>query len=135
MRTRSIQSLACSRMRDAGRGHAVIGVNIAQHLNRQRFTIAHELGHLLLHSGDAVHVDAIKHRDDVSKKGTEIEEVESNLFAAELLMPAQFLKQDLDRLRTITLLDEEKVAKLARVYGVSSQAMAVRLAHLGYFHL
>jgi len=121
--------------RNTARGHAVIGVNSAQHLNRQRFTIAHELGHLLLHSGDAVHVDAVKHRDDVSEKGTDIEEVESNLFAAELLMPPQFLKQDLDRLRTITLLDEEKVAKLAHLYQVSSQAMAVRLAHLGYFHL
>jgi Zn-dependent peptidase ImmA (M78 family) len=121
--------------RNAARGHAIIGVNSAQHLNRQRFTIAHELGHLLLHSGDAVHVDAIKHRDDVSEKGTDIEEVESNLFAAELLMPAQFLRQDLDRLRTLNLLDEENVAKLADLYRVSSQAMAVRLAHLGYFHL
>src|SRR5438105_1193429 len=66
--------------RNAPRGHAIIGVNSTQHLNRQRFTIAHELGHLLLHSGDIVHVDAIKLRDDVSQKGTEIEEVESNLF-------------------------------------------------------
>src|SRR5438874_723784 len=81
--------------RNEGRGPAIIGVNGSQHPNRQRFTIAHELGHLLLHAGDDVHVD--KHRDDLSAKGTDVEEIESNLFAAELLMPASFLKDDLER--------------------------------------
>lgn len=118
--------------RNVARGQAVIGVNGSQHPNRQRFTIAHELGHLLLHAGDDVHVD--KHRDDESAKGTNLEEIESNLFAAELLMPAQFLRHDIDRIGTVHLLDEEKVSRLAKLYKVSSQAMAVRLSHLGYFH-
>ena len=118
--------------RNAARGKAIIGVNATQHKNRQRFTIAHELGHLLLHAGDAVHVDAVKRRDHLSGKGTDIEEVESNLFAAELLMPIQFLKQDFDRFGILDPLDEEKVAKLAGVYEVSNQAMAVRLSNLGY---
>lgn len=121
--------------RNAARGKAVIGVNSAQHPNRQRFTIAHELGHLLLHAGDDVHVDAVKLRDDESAKGTDLEEIESNLFAAELLMPIQFLKRDLDRFGMLHLLDEEKVARLAGVYKVSTQAMAVRLSHLGYFRM
>jgi Zn-dependent peptidase ImmA (M78 family) len=121
--------------RNAARGKAIIGVNNAQHPNRQRFTIAHELGHLLMHTGDAVHVDAVKHRDHRSGEGTDIEEVESNLFAAELLMPSQFLKQDLDRFGMLDPLDEEKVARLANLYKVSTQAMAVRLSHLGYFHV
>ena len=38
-------------------GQAVIGVNSAHHINRQRFTIAHECGHLRLHKGKAVYID------------------------------------------------------------------------------
>ena len=37
-------------------GCAVIGVNESHSSNRQRFTVTHELGHFLLHEGDAVHV-------------------------------------------------------------------------------
>src|SRR5260370_41482123 len=38
----------------------IIGVNSLHHPNRQRFTIAHEIGHLELHRGiisDKIHVD------------------------------------------------------------------------------
>src|SRR5437868_411530 len=38
----------------------VIGVNSAHAVVRQRFTIAHELGHLLLHKGHSVHVDRVR---------------------------------------------------------------------------
>ena len=38
-------------------GPAVIGVNSAHHINRQRFTIAHECAHLCLHSGKDVYID------------------------------------------------------------------------------
>jgi Zn-dependent peptidase ImmA (M78 family) len=124
--------------RNSANGKAVIGVNRAQHPNRQRFTIAHELGHLLLHSGDDVHVDiafTIKLRDQRSSTGTDTEEMESNLFAAELLMPIHFLREDLKRLGDLDVLDEQVVTKLANAYRVSSQAMAVRLSHLGYLHV
>ncbi len=116
-------------------GKSIIGVNRLQHRNRQRFTIAHELGHLLLHSGDVVHVDTsfnVKHRDERSSSGTDVSEMEANLFAAELLMPIHFLQHDLNTLGELDLLYDEKVAKLARLYQVSNQAMAVRLGHLGY---
>jgi Zn-dependent peptidase ImmA (M78 family) len=124
--------------RNNATGKAVIGANRQQHPNRQRFTIAHELGHLLLHSGDAVHVDtsfAVKHRDERSSKGMDIEEMEANLFAAELLIPVQFLQEDLEKLGALDLLHDAKVAKLARAYQVSNQAMAVRLSHMGYLDI
>jgi len=117
---------------------AVIGANRLQHPNRQRFTIAHELGHLLLHSGDDVHVDksfSVKRRDERSTKGVDVDEMEANLFAAELLMPIKFLQQDLKRIGELDLLHDEKVAQLARLYQVSNQAMAVRLSHLGYLSI
>src|SRR5262245_54180962 len=35
----------------------IIGVNSMHSANRRRFTIAHELGHLLLHRNNDLHVD------------------------------------------------------------------------------
>src|SRR6266581_833289 len=51
----------------------VIAVNSAQHENRQRFTIAHELGHFLLHRGTKLHFDddfRIDYRDASSSDAT-----------------------------------------------------------------
>lgn len=124
--------------RDRKRRSVVVGVNANQHSNRQNFTIGHELGHFLLHDGDGVHVDRgfqIKLRSEVSSKGTDVEEKESNLFAAELLMPARFLQRDLEKIDVLDLDDEAVVADLATSYGVSTQAMMFRLAYLGYIRL
>ena len=124
--------------RDRKRKSAVIGVNRDHSKNRQNFTIGHEIGHFLLHDGDEVHVDRcfqIKLRGEVSSKGVDTEEIESNVFAAELLMPARFLQKDLEKIATLDLNDEEVVANLAKRYGVSTQAMMFRLANLGYIRL
>jgi Zn-dependent peptidase ImmA (M78 family) len=43
------------------RQRSVIGANKSHHRHRQRFTIAHELGHFLLHEGETVHLD--EHRN------------------------------------------------------------------------
>lgn len=123
----------------ARRGNkAVIGVNANHHPNRQNFTIAHELGHFLLHDVDDVHVDRgfnVRLRSETSSQGTDVEEKEANLFAAELLMPARLLEDDLDEISAFDLDDEEATRKLARRYGVSTQAMMFRLANLGYIRL
>ena len=114
---------------------AIIGVNALQHPNRQRFTIAHELGHLLLHTGDQVHVDRgfeVRLRSDESSKGTDIDEKEANLFAAELLMPKEFVDRDLAELQNEDLTEERTVENLAKKYNVSTSAFAFRLAYLGY---
>jgi Zn-dependent peptidase ImmA (M78 family) len=68
----------------------------------------------------------------VQLKRTDIQEIESNLFAAELLMPAEFLREDLKRFGTLDLLDEHAIDYLARRYGVSNHAMAIRLSSLGH---
>jgi Zn-dependent peptidase ImmA (M78 family) len=116
----------------------IIGVNENHHPNRQAFTIAHELGHSLLHDVDDVHVDRnfrIKLRNSASSKGENVEEMEANLFAAELLMPTSFLKKDLKTIEDVDLVDEGVISKLAGRYGVSTQAMTIRLSHLGYVRL
>lgn len=121
--------------RDRGRKTAVIGVNAHQHPNRQNFTAAHELGHFLLHDFDTVHVDRqfkVWLRSETSSQGTDDEEKEANLFAAELLMPAKFLEIDISSIGTFDLFNEEIIQSLAVRYGVSTQAMTFRLGYLGY---
>ena len=117
-----------------------IGVNAVHHENRQRFTIAHELGHFLLHRFDSegIHVDhsfPVKLRDDLSSEGVDSEEREANLFAAELLMPVDFLQRELKDKTLVDLEDDAFLQDLARSYQVSPQAMIFRLANLRFITL
>lgn len=110
----------------------VIGVNAKHPLQRQKFTIAHELGHFLLHDGEAVHYDKdyrVSLRSDLSSAGTDIEEIEANFFAASLLMPDRFLLED-PRAVEMDVEDGKAVKTLATAYGVSVQAMTHRLLRL-----
>jgi len=110
----------------------VIVVNHKHSPVRQRFTIAHELGHLVLHKGEPVHVDEgfrINLRDPRSATAEEVEEIEANAFAANLLMPAAWLKREIDR-DQLDPSDEDALGRLATRYGVSLHAMALRLASL-----
>ena len=123
-------------LRDSRKNTAVIGVNSNHHPNRQRFTIAHEIGHLLLHQGEKLHVDKewsgyrVKLRDEKSSAGTNIDEMEANLFAAELLMPLRLLDADLANNAPLNI-DDDRIAKLATKYKVSAQALTLRLQYLG----
>ena len=57
---------------------------------RKRFSIAHEFGHFVLHYQGKPENGAqrmVSYRDNVSKMGFDIEEIEANFFAANLLMP------------------------------------------------
>lgn len=119
-----------------GRG-AVIGVNSSNARVRQRFTIAHELGHYLFHTKgyEKVHVDRqfeVKFRDGLSSQGIDTDEREANLFAAELLMPQPFIARDIAALDGLDIVDGNLLKNLARRYQVSAQAMLFRLANLGY---
>ena len=77
----------------------------------------------------------VHHRNEDSSKGSNVDEKEANLFAAELLMPKKFLAKNLDDCNTLNLLDEERLNKLADSYQVSTQALTYRLAYLQYILL
>lgn len=113
----------------------VIGVNSANAKVRQRFTIAHELGHLHLHAGHSLILERQMHvnfRDATSATTSNREEVEANQFAAELLMPRNLLEKSLASLLAgRPLPDAAIVAKLAQRFEVSRQAMEYRLVGLG----
>lgn len=120
------------------RHSTIIGVNSHHFHTRQRFTIAHELGHFLLHTHEDVHVDKffeVKLRSNKFSPAEELEEKEANLFAAELLMPKQLLDRELESIDGVDLLDEKELQALAEEYAVSTQAMTFRLSYLGYVQL
>ncbi len=113
--------------------HATIGVNESHHPNRQRFTLAHELGHFLLHSNSSsVFIDAspIFFRDETSSEGSKLQEIEANAFAAELLMPENTLRRVINN-QPLDAFDEGAVRRLAAQFGVSTQAITIRLTKLG----
>jgi Zn-dependent peptidase ImmA (M78 family) len=125
-------------VRDKESRKAIIGANKSHHPHRRRFTIAHELGHFLLHEGHIVHLDEnrgafrINLRNSESASGEDNDEKEANLFAAELLMPAAFLQEDLLGKDLDLLEDSDFLSNLAKKYKVSVQALTFRLAYLRY---
>lgn len=88
--------------------HPVMLINGRQPIDRQRWTLAHELGHLCLHS-EFINNDP---------------EHEANAFAAEFLMPAEVIRPQLRNLTTGQLAD------LKRQWGVSMQALIERAHQL-----
>ncbi|HET9285271.1 MAG TPA: ImmA/IrrE family metallo-endopeptidase [Candidatus Angelobacter sp.] len=113
-------------------GIVTIAVNPDQHLNRQRFTIAHELGHFFRHYSDTMeHVDGdfrVNWRNTASSAGVDWNEIEANRFAAELLMPEKLIRKDVN---DWPILDRDVVQHLASLYQVSKIAMQFRLINLG----
>lgn len=120
-------------------GTSGIAVNAAQHPNRKRFTIAHELAHYLFDHKDQNedHIDwkfTIIRRDGKSSEASDVQEIEANAFAACLLMPVQFLRADLNDQVGFSgeaELDDSQLQALARKYRVSEMALRYRLANLG----
>lgn len=109
----------------------VISVNALDACYRQRFTIAHELGHFMNHRHlmqDGID-DNRAYRSTSSGRyhNTEIgpaEETQANRFAAALLMPAKAVRRAYNE-------GLKDVNELARKFQVSKQAMRIRLESLG----
>ncbi len=113
-------------------GNPYIRYNNSQDIKRQKFTIAHELGHFTLHKETPLFVDKknekIMYRNSESTTGEIRKEREANAFAASLLMPAPFIRDEWQRIP----LKQNPIEHLSNVFNVSEQAMSFRLANLGY---
>jgi len=93
----------------------VVGVNKNHPLVRRRFTIAHEMGHFILgHDGDSI--------DEQSDRPMSLER-EANTFASHLLIPTDLVIASVQKVG----LD---LKTLAREFGVSEQAMTIRLLEM-----
>lgn len=113
---------------------SVMVINMHHSLHRQRFTIAHEIGHAELHDSDT-YLDGLatlRFRDGRSATGTDAEEREANRYAATLLMPAAWVRERFLRLVTGRRPTDEEMAisRLSAEFDVSPQAMHFRLVNL-----
>lgn len=100
---------------------------------RQRFTIAHEIGHFLLHAkSNSLFVDKtekVMYRNAQSSTGELLKEREANAFAAALLMPRKLVQQTASDLSKYEL--ENFVYSLSVRFQVSDYAMGIRLSNMG----
>ncbi|WP_316753656.1 ImmA/IrrE family metallo-endopeptidase [Pedobacter gandavensis] len=121
--------------------NAVIAYNPSQLSQRTRFTIAHELGHYILHldnSKDTVFIDKdfiVKYRSNKVYSEVELrQEQEANAFAASLLMPKEFIFEELDQLNAENLTETQLIERLAEAFDVSIPAMTFRLTNLNILY-
>lgn len=93
----------------------IVGViyNKNHHVFRQRFTFAHELGHLVLEHD----IKVKKYKEIINLQTKSPMEQEANIFAAELLMPKDLLKE---HIKNNSIKD---VKQLSRSFQVSEDAM------------
>jgi Zn-dependent peptidase ImmA (M78 family) len=109
-------------VKENGKGPLVL-LNGADHSNRKRFTLAHELGHFVRRADEGT-FEYVDRRDILSAQGTDPDEIYANAFAANLLMPESEILR-LHRGERATDLE------LALRFGVSREAVGIRLANLG----
>lgn len=114
-------------------GKFVCTINKKNSVNRQIFTIAHELGHYFSHQDWFQQNNSIEEKEvlystfrkdqpqEYSQKQKEMEK-EANEFAAELLMPAELIRDKWQELKNIQ--------KMARYFGVSIESMSIRLSNV-----
>jgi len=100
-----------------------IVVNIAEPPQRQLFTVAHELGHWILHKEEVKDdkIYRVLKREALDKSKPAIER-EADLFAASLLVPQDLL----DRYWIETSVRPSRQS-LARLFGVSEEMIGYRL--------
>ncbi len=117
---------------------AHIGYNRTHGEHRHRFTIAHEIGHYLLHKNSnklfiekkqSAHEKVI-YRNNNSSTGEYVIEREANSFAAALLMPRKLVEKELAQSHNLNNPDA-LISELADLFNVSAQAMRIRLTNLG----
>ena len=96
------------------------GIYVNRHhaKTRQRFTIAHEIAHFVLHQpliGDGIVDDAL-YRSALSNKV----EAQANRLAADILMPWSLLATEINK-------GNDDIDELAEMFNVSTHAMSIRL--------
>jgi Zn-dependent peptidase ImmA (M78 family) len=99
-----------------------IRINRHESKARQRFTLAHEISHYLLHEksiGSGIS-DNVLYRSSLSDK----QEAEANRLAADLIMPWSILQS---QARSRSELDEAKIEEIANRLGVSVVALKIRV--------
>ena len=113
-------------------GQATIGVNEQNHTNRQRFTVAHEIGHFILHkprSGVFVDSTYTYRRDRQSSRRLDSRGPSQRLRRG--TTDASRYGRTLSRQEWVDLIDSAAVSDAAVEFQVSVEAFSIRLVTLG----
>jgi len=99
---------------------------------RQRFSVAHEIGHWTYHRGQLL----VCRAGDIGsfggfRKGASSPEFVADQFASELLLPTYILAPILAQFRALNL---KTVAEIARAFDASRTATSIRLVQSNRFH-
>ena len=111
----------------------VIFSNTSSRLSRELFTVAHEIGHAVLHLYDSAAF--MDDNSTLSEKSTDDKEQEANYFAACLLMPEDEIKKFIDI--EVSLLKDQgmtafDIAKMMSEFHVSFDMALNRLESSGF---
>ena len=107
-------------------GNYTIKINRHETRERQRFTLAHEIAHFLLHR-DVIDLNG-EIRDNVLYRSGQPErlEYEANRLAADLIMPIDQVQSDLTSIGVPV--SDAVIERLAQDWQVSKAAMEIRLS-------
>lgn len=124
--------------------HAEIWINPIENSYepRKRFTIAHEIGHLIRHiSPDKGVQEFIDTKKTLNRKDSywDSKEYEANNFAAQLLMPLKLIKKHGNEIISQYKLQQKAesmpasvfITRMASLFNVSEPAMKFRLKNIG----
>lgn len=100
-----------------------IKINRHEMVERQRFTLAHEIAHFLLHRQDIGGgvVDDVLYRSGLSDR----KEVEANKLASRIIMPDSSVRLAQAKLSHLPL--DEQIIELSKLFRVSHPAMRIKL--------
>ncbi len=105
---------------------AIVSINNRGSIGRQRFSLAHELGHWHYHRGQVM----VCRSDEIGDLGKKVSpsEKHADIYAADLLMPRYLF---LPEQRLFRNLDFDVIRKLGDSFGVSLTAAAIRCIETG----
>ena len=109
---KSVDGLTCHVRRLEGEDVPVVVCSTAKSIERQRFTIAHELGHMVMEIPPGVPEEKACHR-----------------FAGAFLVPQEELMREVGRRRLN--FGSGELIEIKRMFGVSAAALVVRMRDLG----
>ena len=109
---KSVDGLTCHVHRAEGEDVPVVVCSTAKSIERQRFTIAHELGHMVMEIPPGVSEEKACHR-----------------FAGAFLVPEEELMREVGRRRLN--FGSGELIEVKRMFGVSAAALVVRMRDLG----
>lgn len=99
----------------------IIFVHISGNQGRDRWSVAHELGHIVLGHYELYRVDTVLY-DRLTDRERYILDREADVFAEELLMPVEWVVKY-----------RQKESDLRGLFKVSKEAISIRLNKLNYY--